>query len=207
MFNIANNEYAEIPLTQGQVALVDWEMFDVVNQFKWFAAWSSSGKYFYAVRNIRTVNGKRTRQYMAQFIWEYKFGPIPKGFTIDHILTERTLDNHLSNLRLADKRGQKQNHGIPSNAAEYQSKYPGVSWHKGIQKWHSHIQFGKTKIHLGCYDSDEVGYAAYCWALKLLGFPLPINHKRDHPGKLFISAKTRAFVEKQLLKYGVDIIW
>lgn len=40
-----------IPLTQGQVALVDEGDFDSLNRFNWCAVWNSRSKTFYAVRH------------------------------------------------------------------------------------------------------------------------------------------------------------
>jgi hypothetical protein len=54
----------KIKLTQGQFALVDNEMFLVLNQFKWHA---HKNKGFRVVRNIR-VRNKRTILPMARFI-------------------------------------------------------------------------------------------------------------------------------------------
>lgn len=52
----------EIPLTQGQVALVDDEDFERVNAFKWCAKWHSKTKSFYAVRS-KQLKGKKKRLY------------------------------------------------------------------------------------------------------------------------------------------------
>ena len=52
------SEYRIIPLTQGQVALVDAADYDWIMEWKWCAHWDSSGGRFYAVRSRR--EGKRT---------------------------------------------------------------------------------------------------------------------------------------------------
>ena len=48
----------EIQLTKGQVALVDDDMFDYLNQWKWYASEQKNGK-FYAARKIK-LNSKET---------------------------------------------------------------------------------------------------------------------------------------------------
>ena len=41
------------------------------------------------------------------------------------------------------------------------SKYKGVSWHKKISKWKSHIRVDKYLIHLGYYWEEEDAARAY----------------------------------------------
>jgi hypothetical protein len=43
----------EIELTQGQVALIDDEDFELVSKYKWYARWDSHTESFYAVTNTR----------------------------------------------------------------------------------------------------------------------------------------------------------
>lgn len=203
---IVSNDIALVPLTNGMFSLIDAELADEIGKYNWQSTKPIKSKHYYASSNIRNTNGKRTMLYMHRAIWEYKFGSIPDGMQIDHILREETLNNRLKNLRLADSREQRQNQGIPSNAIKTQSNLAGVHWHKEIRKWNASIKYNGKRIHLGYYDTDEEGYGAYYWALKLMGENPPINHKRDHPQKVIISAKTRQYVEKQLRKYSVDII-
>lgn len=82
----------EIPLTQGQVALVDEEDYERVNAFKWNARWSSHNKSFYATRSVRNHASRKTI-YMARFIMN-----TPIGLFCDHI-NMNTLDNRKINLR------------------------------------------------------------------------------------------------------------
>jgi hypothetical protein len=82
----------EIPLTQGQVALVDKDDFERVNAFKWYARWSPKANAFYAYR-IQRENGKRNNIHIARFIMN-----TPKGMVVDHI-NGNPLDNRKINLR------------------------------------------------------------------------------------------------------------
>lgn len=43
----------EIPLTQGQVAIVSDEDYEDLSQFKWFAYYSTFTRSFYAKRKVR----------------------------------------------------------------------------------------------------------------------------------------------------------
>lgn len=82
----------EIHLTQGQVALVDDEDFEYLNQWKWCARWDNTIKNFYCAR----TEGKKPHEkpvYMHREIMHSK-----KGEHCDHI-NHNTLDNQKHNLR------------------------------------------------------------------------------------------------------------
>jgi hypothetical protein len=81
----------EIPLTQGQVTLVDDEDFERLSAFKWFAHWDPSTQSFRAMSNSK--GSKRKSIYMARFIMR-----TPKGMVCDHI-NHDTLYNLKINLR------------------------------------------------------------------------------------------------------------
>lgn len=82
----------EIPLTQGQVALVDDEDFERVNAFNWCATWHEDIQSFYAIG--REGHGRsRKNIYMHRLIMQ-----TPKGMVCDHI-NHDTLDNRENNLR------------------------------------------------------------------------------------------------------------
>jgi len=81
----------EIILTQGKVAIVDDDMYDYLNQFKWHAV-KQSGK-FYARRHIKSSNPN-----IKILIHRDVMKP-EKGFVIDHI-DGNTLNNQKDNLRI-----------------------------------------------------------------------------------------------------------
>ena len=61
----------EITLTQGQIAIVDDEDFEFLNQFKWYA--HKSNKTFYAGRNITMQSqSKRKTIFMHREIMKNK---------------------------------------------------------------------------------------------------------------------------------------
>ena len=82
----------EIPLTQGQVALVDDHWFDILNQYKWRALWNVDTHSFYA---YTSVGGRKNTKslYMHRIV-----ANTPKGMVCDHI-HHNTLDNRESQLR------------------------------------------------------------------------------------------------------------
>lgn len=86
-----------IELTQGQVAKVSDHRFDELNIYQWHAWWNKSTKSFYAVRNVKKEDGKRTIVYMHRQI-----NNTPDGFDCDH-KDHDTLNNQDYNLRKATR--------------------------------------------------------------------------------------------------------
>ena len=78
----------EIILTQGKVALVDDEDYEMINKFKWFF---HTG---YASTNI-TEKGRQRTIKMHRYILNAQ-----KGFMVDHI-NHNTIDNRKENLRIS----------------------------------------------------------------------------------------------------------
>jgi hypothetical protein len=148
----------EIPLTQGQFALVDDEDFELVSGYKWRAHWEADTKSFYAVTNIRKPDGKRTTLKMHRLIMNAQ-----KGQEVDHI-HHLTLDNRKSELRLCTPSQNRRNTGKRENNT---SGFKGVSWHKQHQKWQGQIKLNGKKKHLGLFPTPELAHAAYCDAAAL----------------------------------------
>lgn len=146
----------EIPLTQGQVALVDDEDYKKLSKYKWFAI-----KYqvdnFYAARQTPGHNGKLIR--MHRQILDF----IPAGHEVDHF-NGNSLDNRKENLRVVTHRQNMQNKHINTS-----SKYPGVYWDKHAEKWHTQIRINGKRESLGYYESEEAAFVAYRDAISNLG--------------------------------------
>jgi hypothetical protein len=130
----------EIKLTQGKVAIVDDDMFDYLNQFKWFA--NLQGKKFYAGRNITMFNGKRTMLWMHRFIMNPE-----KGMVIDH-LDGNPLNNQKNNLRICTHAENMRNSKINKNN---KSGHKGVYWHKTSSKWMAYIKYNNKLLYLGYF--------------------------------------------------------
>jgi hypothetical protein len=136
--------YREIPLTKGQVALVDADDFVRISQHSWRAEWSYTNKTFYAVRR-ETVEGKRVRIPMAAEV--LRIGLPLVGDHITHI----TLDNRKSNLRVAtDAQNRRNKRKYTTNT----SGYKGVSFSKRENMWVANIMIDGKYKHL-CYSSDK----------------------------------------------------
>jgi len=136
----------EIKLTQGQVALVDDEDFEYLNQFKWCA--HKNGNVFYAIKTIY-VYGKRTKGKMHNIIMGIKF--------IDHV-DNNGLNNQRSNLRACTNSENQMN---ATKRVKATSLYKGVYYCKKTGKWKSTIQINGNQIYLGYFIYEVDAANAY----------------------------------------------
>lgn len=138
----------EIPLSQGQIALIDDDDFELVSQYIWYAGWNPNTKSFYACTNIRKLDGKYTILHMHKLI---------TGFRITNPKNHDTLDNRRENLRDASA-SQNQGNMRPRGGS---SQYKGVSWRKKSKKWTAQIQINKKLKHLGYFTEELEAAKAY----------------------------------------------
>jgi hypothetical protein len=142
----------EIPLTQGQIALVDDEDYDYLNQWKWYAC--KGRDTFYAMRQTPRIEGRQTSLQMHRIIME-----APTSVQVDHE-DHNGLNNQRSNLRLTTPSGNSHNQGKRLNNT---TGFKGVT----IKKNHlstpflAQIGFGGKKKHLGYYTTAEEAARAY----------------------------------------------
>jgi len=145
----------EIPLTQGQFALIDDDDFEMISKHEWYALRNPKTKSFYAVTSIRKPDGKQTALLMHRLI----MGAQP-GEEVDHI-HHLTLDNRKSELRRCTVAQNQHNAG---KREDNTSGFKGVSWHKECQKWRADIKLNGKKKHLGLFIAPEAAHQAYCKA-------------------------------------------
>lgn len=99
-----------------------------------------------------------------RIIWIMHFGEIPDGMVIDHVDNNGT-NNLLSNLRLATRQENNRN-SVKRKGSK--SKYKGVSWHAGQQKWNAVIQVDGVRHHIASFDNEEEAHKAYCEVAEMI---------------------------------------
>lgn len=95
------------------------------------------------------VLGLNNKTYLLhRLVWLYMYGFLPKE-EIDHIDHNRT-NNALSNLRLVNSLGNKQNASLSKNN---KTGHNGVALHKPTGKYRAYIMINKKQIHLGLFET------------------------------------------------------
>lgn len=142
--------FREINLTQGQVAIVDEELYLKFNCVKWLAVKYPGG--YYAARAIPNINGKRKQRiiYMHRIIIGAE-----KGELVDHI-NGNGLDNRINNLRLATYSQNAMNRNSEKGSS---TEYKGVRFKSG--KYEANIGFNSKVIYIGRFDTAEEAAIAY----------------------------------------------
>ena len=156
----ADPYYRFIPLTQGQYAIVDVTDYKWLMQWSWYAKWCEDSGSFYAARNSRASEGKHHTIRMHSQIMGLAYGD---KRTVDHIESEKTLDNRRSNLRIATDAEQNMN---KSKFITNTTGFKGVTRVKGSNLYVSQIGSNGKKIHLALSEDPKVAYYAYCKAAK-----------------------------------------
>ena len=134
----------KIQLTKNKFALVDDDMFEYLNQFRWH--YNKGRGVGRAQRSTsRKDPGGKTSIFMHRSIMN-----VPKDMQIDHI-NGNGLDNRIVNLRVCTNVENNRNKNVIKRNT---SGITGVSWNKNYQKWHTYIKSNYQHIFLG-YFSDK----------------------------------------------------
>ena len=150
-------DFRTIPLTQGQVAIVDAEDYERLNQFEWYAAWYPKAKAFYALRGDYS-SGRRITISMHREIMH-----ATKGQLVDH-KDGATLDNRKGiSLRIATRSQNGANRKIHANNA---SGFKGVC--KQGNRWGAMIRKDRKLRHLGYFSTPEAAHEAYKQAARIV---------------------------------------
>ena len=147
-------EYREIPLTKGQVAIVDADNYDCLNKWSWHAHYVEGLRGFYAARGII-----RSGKYFMILMHRQILG-LPPGDprTGDHKDPSKTLDNRRENLRIATRIEQACNRRKRSDSSTgykgvtaFQNKN-GVVYIAQIQIDGRHIYLGRRKTAKSAHE-------------------------------------------------------
>ena len=104
-------------------------------------------------KNNKSYNKKVARLVALAFL------PNPEGLPeVDHIDNNK-LNNRVENLRWCSRLQNQWNKGKP---VRNKSGYKCVSFRKDRNKWRSQITINNKTTHLGCFDTAEEAYTAYC---------------------------------------------
>ena len=170
----------EIPLTQGQVTIIDDEDYVLVGLHNWSVKHAANDRIYYASTNIRRKN-----RWRGVLLHRFLMGE-PLGLQIDHINGD-TLDNRRNNLRFATN----QQNSINQRSKGGSSRYKGVGWHKKRRAWEAQMCInGKSKF-LGYFDDEKDAALAYdekafeAWGeFARLNFPLAYWAGRGRDGSI-----------------------
>lgn len=143
-----------IPLSRGQMALIDKKDFDKVKDYGWHAYFDSVGKTFYAV----------TRTHGIRLIMHRLILNAPDSLVVDHI-DHNGLNNRRSNIRICTQSQNCMNKKGQSNST---TGYRGVSFHKRKNKFQATIMVNRKQMYLGSFNTALEASGAYQAAAKKL---------------------------------------
>lgn len=139
-----------LPLSQGKVAVIDFEDFEKVRGMKWHA--QKDKRTFYARRAVPT-DGKQTITSLHRVITD-----CPPDMEVHHINGDG-LDNRRENLQICTH--QQNLHAHCRKQSDVSSGYRGVGWYKPYKCWRARITLNYQALHLGYFDAEEAAARAY----------------------------------------------
>lgn len=136
-----------VPLTRGQVALIDKKDSEIVKNHTWSALYSKKRNVFYAMSH----EGPMHKILMCS----------PKGMDVDH-KDRNTLNNRRSNLRICSRTQNNMNRPKQRNN---RSGYKGVI-ENSCGNFYAKIAANKIVTYLGTFKTPEEASQAYIDAAK-----------------------------------------
>ena len=151
----------EVPLTQGYVALVDDEDWELVSQYSWSVDKSGKRRTQYAQTAFKVkIEGRMLKVTKKISLHRFLMNP-PDGMEIDHINGDG-LDNRRANLRLATREENARNTQKRRSCSS--SKFKGVTFMKGggrKKRWLAQIRIKSKTFKIGLFLTEEEAAAAY----------------------------------------------
>lgn len=138
-----------ILLTRGYSTVVDDGDYERVSNFKWHAH-TKKGRTTYAARSIKHPDGRFGLEFLHQLLTGLRGADHRDG---------DGLNNLRSNLRAATT--QQNMRGFKRKRAGATSKFRGVCWYGGRQKWYAGIRVSGKQINLGLFSCEKEAALAY----------------------------------------------
>jgi hypothetical protein len=142
----------EIPLTGGEIAIIDEVDAELVLARKWSA--HRNRHTTYVKTSARLDDGRWTKVQLHRFLLN-----APTGVIVDHI-NGNGLDNRRVNLRLCTASQNATNR----RGCFGSSGLKGARFVPAMSRWCASIRAGGKRIHLGYFSTAEDAHAAYCEA-------------------------------------------
>lgn len=152
-----------IPLTKGQVVVVDWEDFDKdLRNFSWYAKWCKYRKNYVAARSEfdpeRYAKAFDPQNDHNKTILMHRQIAAMMGYSdVDH-KDLNTLNCKRENLRPCTR---SQNAANGKLRCHNTSGFKGVNWNVARKAWHARLGFQNKRIFLGYFDTAEEAARAY----------------------------------------------
>ena len=147
-----------LPLSQGHVAVIDFDDFERVGRVKWTA--KQSRENWYAVRG---VGGRKN----PKRLWLH--AEIMGAIGVDHRDGDG-LNNRRENLRPATQ--QLQARAFRKKSSGKSSQFRGVTWFARDGKWQAQVYYNGKNHFVGHYNSEVDAALAYDSAALSAGFDI-----------------------------------
>jgi len=133
--------------------------------------------------NWNISSGKYANNNLVGLLHRFIMNVTDSNIYVDH-KNHNTLDNRKQNLRLCSPQENSFNQTI-QNRNSKSSKYKGVFWDKGRNKWQTSIKYNQKRIYIGRYENEEEAAKAYdLVALNLFGEFSNLNFKDNKHDKI-----------------------
>ena len=144
----SEQSYREIPLTRGQITLIDESDFADVSQWKWYATRDFTTGKFYAARQVTIGKKKQKLLYLHTYLMGFK--------RTDH-KNRDTLDNRRENLRECTSQDNARNRSLRKDSI---TRFKGVHFRPNRKSVVALIWLQGKSVSLGSFSSERIEDAA-----------------------------------------------